>query len=170
MKKVWIVLFVLACAVVLGSCDDDEATTPVAPKPTCISVTALEGSQQNAGGYLQGFFSIQLRRISGDDYQIHVYDRTEDVDAYGSIVVTDLGTQQVILSKRFPAAAGPGYGSFNSPGSYDEALTITANNFRVYLEVQEYSGSSLFFGDDRISHWHPPTDHMIWESRDYCVP
>lgn len=132
----------------------------------CEFKTALDGDPRTAS-----FFSIQLRRISGTDYEIHLFDRTFDNNAFGRITVTDCDTGAVIIDKRYPASPGPFVGDFNNPGSFSEALTIPAARFSVLMESSKFSTSSIFFGDDRLAIGNPPTSQIQNETRCFeCTP
>jgi hypothetical protein len=87
------------------------------------------------------FYTIQLRQISADQFEVHIYDYTADSAAYGRIAVVDTSTSAVLWDKTYGS-----YGTFGSGGTFDETITISANSFSVYLEGREYSGVWLRFG------------------------
>jgi hypothetical protein len=134
---------------------------------TCESVQLLEAPQLdvlNSGG---GFYSIQFRRIAGNDYEIHVADRTADSAANANIVVTDIDTTAELVNQSFNSSIG----DFQNPGTLDVPVTlpISAVNIEVTLTAQEFSKSSIFFGTDQIIVGNPPTSQINTDTRCYVV-
>ena len=99
----------------------------------------LEASQEGVA-----FYSVQFRHISGDSYEVHVYDKTYDSRTYGRIILKD-EDDNVLKDRTYGS-----YGNYDDPGSYDDPVTLTDNIFSVYLGSMENSGSSIFFGTDRV--------------------
>jgi hypothetical protein len=90
-------------------------------------------------------------------YTIHVSDRTFDGAAFGAIQVTDCETGVVIVSQNFDSSIG----DFNNPASIDVPVVINAQYFTVELTTQEFSGSSLWFGDDKVTVGSTPTTSQL---------
>ena len=127
------------------------------------SDTVLEGTAKDAYGFPNGFYGIQLINNGGGNYTVHVSDRTDDGAAFGSIVVTDCDSGIELVNLGFDSTIG----TFATPGNLDLAVNIPATNFSVTLTTQEFSGSSLWFGDDRVFLGNPPTSQLNTETRCY---
>lgn len=123
----------------------------------------LQGTPKDAYGFPNGFYGIQLLNNGGGNYTIHVSDRTSDGAAFASIVVTDCETGAVLVNQSFDSTIG----DFNNPASIDVPVVIPAMYFTVTLTAQEFSASSLWFGDDQVLLGNPPTSQLNTQTRCY---
>jgi hypothetical protein len=153
--------YLVLCALTATAVATNPAEALAGASCNCESTQpagALEGTVADAA-----FYSIQLLNQGGANYVIHVYDQTYDAAAYGTIVVTDCATGNVLVNQSFDSS----YGNFNTPGSIDVPVVITAQQFQVTLTAQEYSASSLFFGNDQVYLGNPPTSQLNTQTRCY---
>jgi len=125
---------------------------------TFASASVLGGTVAEAA-----FYSVQLLNQGGGNYNVHVYDATYDAAAFGRIKVTDCQTGDVIVDQAFDSSIG----NYTTPGSIDVPVVITAQFFTVELTTQEYSASSLFFGNDQVYLGNPPTSQLNTQIRCY---
>lgn len=109
------------------------------------------------------FCSVQLRRLAGTSYEVNVFDRSDDPGSLLRCTIMDLDTNTQVFDRTYP----PSIGSFTTPGTFAEPLTITAARFSVRLQSREFSGSSVFFGSEGITRTNPPTSQLNDVTRSY---
>jgi hypothetical protein len=129
----------------------------VCPCSTFEMASALIGSDHDAYGGANGFYGVQLRALGGSNYNIHVSDRTYDSAAFGRIQVVDCQTGVVLVDQLFDSSIG----DFDNPASIDVPVNIPAQFFSVTLTTQEFSGSSVWFGDSQEHVGSTPTTSQL---------
>jgi hypothetical protein len=104
------------------------------------------------------FFSIQLRQLGPQQYEINVADGTGDGSAYARITITDVLTGAVLRDTTY----NNGVGTCCSMVTYiaRDTITIPSRLFRVRTETREFSGSRRFYGCDEFATGNPPTSQI----------
>ncbi|MDP1915491.1 MAG: hypothetical protein Q8L14_04535 [Myxococcales bacterium] len=156
--------FRLAAPVAAGTTSRDyslyRSTTGVAAQGFLGAAVRVDDASRTLVCDLRGnfFFSIQLRQLAPQQYEINVADGTGDGSAYARITITDLVTGTVLRDTTF----NDGAGSCCTAPTYIARvpITITSRVFRVRTETREFSGTHRFYGCDDFGTGNPPTSQI----------
>lgn len=125
------------------------ATTPGTVLPTSRLVCDVRS---------EFFFSIQLRQVGPQLYEVNVGDGTGDSTSMARIEITDVATGAILKNSTYGNGAGT---CCTAPTVIvTERLTITSPLFKVRMETREFSGSVRFFGCDSYGTGNPPTSQL----------
>jgi hypothetical protein len=86
-------------------------------------------------------YSLQLREVSVDTFEVHIFDHTYDDNAYATLRITNDDTDAIIFEKTYGSV-----GNYDNPGTADELITFTDTAFTVFIVSREWSFSRRYFG------------------------